>query len=108
MLEILVIIAVVKAFTRKAVEKNLSRGLWGFIGAASYYGPILINSFFILPYLIGNGIIDLGNEGGLQLKAIGINLVVGITCCFLAYQFLKNAKAAPDIVDSEILDSNLN
>mgnify|MGYP006928161606 CR=1 FL=1 len=108
MLEILVIIAVVKAFTRKAGEKNLNKTLWGIIGAASYYVPILLASLVVLPYLVGNGYMDYDDTTSMKFKLIAINLVVGIACCFLAYQVLKNTKAIPDTVDSDIIDSNLD
>lgn len=46
MLEILVIIAVVKAFGKKAEEKNLNKTMWKWIGGLSYYVPILFNELF--------------------------------------------------------------
>jgi len=51
---------------------------------------------------------DYDESTAVKFKLIAINLVVGIACCFFAYQVLKNTKALPDTVDSDIIDSNLD
>ncbi|MEM7162638.1 MAG: hypothetical protein AAF487_09400 [Bacteroidota bacterium] len=108
MLEIIIIIAVVKTFVKKAKEKNFNHVLWGFIGAGSYYIPILLMSFVVLPFLISSGNLSFPSESNFLYTSIAINLVVGISCCFMMYQLLKNSKARVQDTDAEILDSELN
>jgi len=107
MLEIIIIVAVVKAFTKKAKEKNFNKVLWGFIGAGSYYIPILIMSFVVFPYLIDNAVFNFSSQTQFLIISILINLALGISCCFIIYQVLKNAKANLAESDSNILDSEL-
>jgi len=107
MLEIIVIIAVVKAFGKLAEEKGLNKTLWSFIGAASYYGPILLMSFVILPALIMNGTFSVNDETTAILLSVVINLATGIICCLVAYQILKNQKNNTNEVNDDILDHGI-
>lgn len=104
MLEILIIVAVVRAFVRLAKEKKLNKGLWGFIGAASYYVPILITSFVIFPYLVEAGIYTPSTETEVYLVVILTNIVVGITCCFIAYRILKSQPSKDATLEEDIID----
>ena len=108
MIEILIIIAVVRAFARKAEEKNLSKNLWGFIGAASYYVPILLTSFLILPGLALSGFIEVTDETAFTVMAIFVNIIVGVSCCLVAYQILKNQKTREPEAAKDILDHGLS
>ena len=100
MLEILIIIAVVKAFCALAVDKGRSKALWGFVGALSYYGPLLLMSFFLLPMLVGSGMLPFITRDNYFFVGIIINLVTGVLCCLVTYGILKSlpgadAKSAP-------------
>ncbi len=103
MIEILIMIAVVKMFTKKAEEKKLSKGLWGFIGAASYYIPVLLVGFLILPNLVENGTIEVKSEMDGMIKGVLISVGVGAIGCVIAYQILKRQ---PDAIseDNKVLD----
>jgi len=86
----------------------MNKTLWGIIGAASYYIPILLMSFVILPMLITNGTITITDETSITFLAIGLNLAVGIICCSIAYQILKNMKPNVDESVVDILDHNMD
>ncbi|MCG8576981.1 MAG: hypothetical protein MI810_19025 [Flavobacteriales bacterium] len=106
MLEILLIIAVVKLFTKKAQEKGLSKGLWGFIGAASYYVPVFFTGWFILPAMVESGSLQFSTEMSAMLALVGISIGAGVVCCFVAYRILV---AQPDAIkeDEGLLDQDL-
>ena len=105
MLEILIIIAVVKAFKKKAQEKNLNQTIWGIFGALSYYLPILLMTFLIFPFLVGNRIIPVSTETEYMIYSFIVNIATGVACCFGLYQVLKNTKSESANVD--ILDNDL-
>ncbi len=104
MIEILIIIAVVKMFTKQAESKGLNKNLWGFIGAASYYLPILLFTFVIMPELIMSGVLDFSTETEIRVAAVLMNLAIGIICCIIAYQILKSRPTQIE-EDSEVLDT---
>lgn len=108
MIEILVVIAVVRAFVRKAEEKKLNKTLWGFIGAASYYIPVLLTGLIVLPLLVVNGIISVGSETQFLIMSVFINILIGVLCCFVAYQILKNKEVQTKPINTEILDDELD
>lgn len=103
MIEIIVMIAVVRAFIRLAKQKGLNKTRWGIIGALSYYGPILICSIFILPVLFQMGILPADTTAFLGISVV-INLILGVACCFAAYQYLKRLNTEPATTDNDILD----
>jgi len=107
MIEIIIIIAVVKAFAGLAEEKNLNKTLWGFIGAASYYIPILLMSFVILPALVVNGIITVESETSITIMAVIANIIAGVLCCLIAYSILKNKTPYVDESMEDILDQEV-
>ena len=107
MLEIIIIIGVVSAFRKQAEKKNLNKTIWAIIGAASYYVPILLMSFFILPALVINGVVPVTSEDSLTVISIVTNLITGITCCFIAYQILKNQRTKINESEQNILDQEL-
>ena len=104
MLEIIVIIAVIKAFKAMAEKKGLNRGLWAWIGGLSYYIPVLVFGLLIAPMLFEAGIIPVYSEIGATFVAILLNLIVGFLCCGGAYLYLKSrpnltASSDPTIID---------
>lgn len=104
MVEILVVIAVVKAFKDMAGSKGLNKSLWAWIGGLSYYVPVLIFGFLILPILFENGIIPVQSEGAATIIAILLNLVMGIVCCGSAYLYLKSRSSVTASSDPTIID----
>lgn len=104
MIEIFIIIAVVKMFTKLAEKKGLSKGLWGFIGAASYYVPILLFSFVIAPALVENGTLDFSTEMSARITLVLMNIAIGVLCCVIAYQVLKS-QPVKTLESSEIIDA---
>ncbi|MEO1712943.1 MAG: hypothetical protein AAFU60_06370, partial [Bacteroidota bacterium] len=80
----------------------------GFIGAASYYVPILLTSLLILPALVLNGFIQVTDEKALKMMAIFVNIIVGVGCCMVAYQILKNQKTKEPEAAKDILDHGLS
>ena len=104
MIEILVIIAVVKAFKAMAELKGLNKSLWAWIGGLSYYIPVLLFGFLILPLLFENGIIKVESEIGATFLAVFLNLIVGIVCCGGAYLYLKSRPSVTANSDLNIID----
>ncbi|MEM0998189.1 MAG: hypothetical protein AAGN35_13960 [Bacteroidota bacterium] len=94
MIEIIVIIFVVRAFTGLAGRKNLNKIVWGFIGALSYYIPVLLMGFVILPPLIESGTFGYGY--GAIILSVVLSIAVGAITCVIAYQVLKNQDGQPD------------
>ncbi len=90
MLEILIIIAVVKVFSATAVDKARSKFLWGAIGALSYYVPLLLMSFFLLPLLVNSGVLPFVTRENYFVVGIVFNLITGVACCMIAFLILKN------------------
>ncbi|MEL7500305.1 MAG: hypothetical protein AAFN77_22100 [Planctomycetota bacterium] len=89
MLEIIIIIAVVRGFSSVAEKKGRSKVLWGFIGALSYYVPILLMSFLILPIMMDAGMLPFITLDNAFFIGILINLASGVACCFAAYLVLR-------------------
>ncbi len=108
MLEIILIVAVAKAFVRKAEEKGLHRNLWGLIGVASYYSPILLMSFVVMPYLISTGMLSVNDHADYFFYSILLNLGFGGLGCLIAFQILNNQKINIDEPNTDILDSDLD
>jgi len=104
MIEIIVIIAVVKAFRAMAASKGLNKALWAWIGGLSYYIPVLVFGFLLLPQLFANGIIPVYSELGATFVAIFCNLIVGVLCCGGAYLYLKSLPNATSNNDINIID----
>lgn len=106
MLEILLIIWVVKRFKQIAENKGYTRWVWGLIGALSYYVPIILMSFLILPAMITNGIVDFSNYSEIELKLliILINLVTGVLCCMLTYHFMSKLPDKTNTATADLLD----
>jgi hypothetical protein len=102
MLEILVIIWVVRKFKEMAQDKGYVRWQWGLIGALSYYLPIVLNSIVVAPLLVASGIIE--SDEFFKLKIILMNLVVGISCCLITYQILRN-RPDKNVSDPSLLDN---
>ena len=105
MLEIIIMIGVVRMFVNKAKEKNLPHVLWGIIGAASYYVPIILTSFVIMPALVQNDTIVFTSESQVYVTLLLTNLAVGVSCCIIAYQVLKRLDSGNE--ESTILDENV-
>lgn len=106
MIEILIMIAVVKAFAKRAKEKNFNKTLWGFIGAASYYVPVLLMGLWIFPNMVLNGSVQISSEGAYMVMSIVINLITGVICCGIAYSVVCNLKPNVKVIkeDERILD----
>jgi hypothetical protein len=88
---------------RTAESKGLNKGLWGFIGAASYYGPLLLFGYGIAPILIENGTLEFDSLQSAQISLVAMNIAVGITCCVIAYQILKN-QPVQEVENEEVID----
>ena len=89
MLELIIMIGVIGWFYRTAKNYGKNGVSWGVIGAISYYIPVLIMSFFIVPSIL------IGIHGFLPRFVIDILLSVGagIGCCYLARTVLVNSLA---------------
>jgi hypothetical protein len=99
MIELLIVIAVVKIFAKTATSKNRNKFMWGAIGAVSYYGPVAITGFVILPEMVASGQATFNN----QFQVIGLLILVGAACCAIAYAVLKQlpklASLSDDVID---------
>lgn len=102
MIEIVIMIGVIRAFARKANAKGLNKTTWGILGALSYYVPILVSTALILPLLYEWGVISWEGYAAFGMN-VGINLALGIACCFGLYQYLRHIKTEtrqhPGILD---------
>jgi hypothetical protein len=92
MIEIFVMIGVIGWFARTAKIKGLNSVLWGFIGALSYYGPLLIFGRLIYPAMI-KGSVTYDNQTTYIILGVVLNMAIGIACCVVARKILL-AKAA--------------
>ena len=90
MLEIIIIIGVVKTFCSVAENKGRSKVAWGFVGALSYYVPILLMSFFLLPLMVDAGLLPIVTQDNYFLVNLFSNLAAGVICCVVAYLILKS------------------
>lgn len=108
MIEILIIIAVVRQFRKLAEAKKLNPTTWAWIGALSYYIPILLMSFLVFPMLINTGLISFSDETMFSVYAVLGNLAVGIIGCFIAYTILKNRESGMSVENTDILDADLD
>jgi hypothetical protein len=104
MIEIFIIIWVVRLFMSTAFDKGYVRWQWGAIGALSYYLPIIINSLVVFPLLINEGIMTMP-QGGFAWEFILLNLLIGGTCCFIAFQILKRLPDKNTDGHSDVLDA---
>jgi hypothetical protein len=80
-------IGVIGWFARTAKVKGQGGFLWGFIGAISYYGPVLIFGRVLYPEIV-KGSVTYDNQGSYMIVGILLNLTIGIGCCFLARKIL--------------------
>ena len=87
MLEVIIMIGVIGWFYRTAKNHGKNGALWGLIGAVSYYIPVLIMGFFVVPAIVA------GIDGFFPRFIVAILLTVGagIGCCFLARTVLLNS-----------------
>lgn len=103
MLEILLLLFLVHQFAQMAFDKGYPRVLWGFIAVASYCGPILLLDLVIVPLLIENGtIIPPANMG---IILVGVNLILGVTCCMIAYYILRRMPDKAAVPNPEIMEN---
>jgi len=98
MLEIIALIAVVRAFYRTAINKRLNGVVWGFIGLFSYLIPVLFVWLYLMPTLVKNGSLNIHSEAQLMLYGIVFNLLAGIAGCLIAWNTLKRQ---PEGIPSE-------
>ena len=113
MLEIFIMLGVIGWFSRTAKSEGKSGLLWGFIGAISYYGPVIIFGRFIYPALV-KGSVTYENQGTYMIVGILLNLAIGIGCCFLARNILLsvleetavNNNSVPGITEEVKTDSD--
>jgi len=87
MLEIFITIGVIGWFARTAKSKGKSGPLWGFIGAISYFGPVLVFGKLIFPEIV-KGSVTYDNQFGYMVLGTVLNLAIGIGCCLSARQIL--------------------
>ena len=87
MIEIIIMIGVIGWFAKTAERQGKRWVLWGFIGAISYYGPVLVFGLVIYPALI-RGSVTSANLGIYQIMGIALDLAVGIGGCLFARQRL--------------------
>jgi len=87
MVEILVMLGVIRWFTTTAKTQGKNGSLWGFIGAASYYGPVLLIGTLIFPEIV-RGKVTPDNQFSYIALGIATSVTAGIICCFFARQML--------------------
>ena len=111
MLEIIIMIAVVRAFYRTAVSKKLNGYAWGTIGALSFYIPVLIMGLGLLPMLVKNGTLEIHSQGQAIFMAFIFNAITGTVCCLTAWNILKRQKEGvvteDNLLDVEVSKSEL-
>ena len=104
MIELIIVVLVVRMFTKKASEKGLNKVVWGIIGALSYYVPVLLVGFLLLPSLIESGTLDFSSVGTAVAVSLLITLGTGVLCCVGAYRILLSqnsiVKQNESVIDS--------
>jgi membrane associated rhomboid family serine protease len=88
MLEIVVMIGVIRWYHRTAKAIGRNGLLWGLMGAASYYVPIVVCGQFIFPTILAP-YIDYDNQTEFYIGAVLANVAIGIVCCFALMTVLK-------------------
>ncbi len=93
MLEVIVMMGVIAWFSRTAKRMGRSGFLWGFIGATSYYVPVLVFGRAVYPELVRS---EIGSDNVVQYMLLGmiLTLAVGIGSCFLARLVLLSSAAS--------------
>jgi Na+-driven multidrug efflux pump len=81
-------IGVVGWFYRTAKQIGHNGVLWGAMGALSYYVPMLICSWLVLPAFL-QPFLTYSNQTELQLLDVALSLLVGIGCCVALRQILS-------------------
>ena len=114
MIEIIIMIGVIGWFAKTAQSQGRSRVLWGFIGAISYYGPVLVFGLVIFPALI-KGSVTRANVTIFQIVGIVLDLVVGIGGCLFARQILLSkedshapVEIAPEAWECEVCGATVD
>ena len=92
MIEIFIMIGVISWFARTAKSKGKSGVLWGFIGAISYYGPVLVFGRLIFPEIV-SGRVTYDNQFSYMAVGLVLNLAIGIACCLFARKMLLATEA---------------
>ena len=87
MIEIIIMIGVIGWFARTAKSKGANGLLWGFIGAISFYGPVLVFGRVIYPVIV-KGSVTYDNQVSYMIVGVLLNLAIGISCCLLAREIL--------------------
>lgn len=94
MLEIIILSFVIWVFSKKAKTKRLSGILWGIIGTLSYYVPLVLVSFYVVPHVVT----DHSGIGPVSRSTL-FSLAGGIIGSAIAWFFLR---AQPDGKTSQI------
>ncbi len=102
-IEILVVLAVVKAFRAMAAVKGLNKALWGWIGGLSYYVPILCFGIIIFPFLLEKDLFPLESKAMVGSFSI-LNLLVGVSSCGGTYLYLKSKPNTKSKNELDIID----
>jgi hypothetical protein len=92
MIEIIIMIGVIGWFARTAKSKGKNGFLWGFIGAISYFGPVLVFGKLIFPEIV-KGSVTYDNQFGYMALGTVLNLAIGIGCCLFARKILLSQEA---------------
>ncbi len=99
MLEIIFLTFVIWVFSKKAKTKRLSGMLWGIIGTLSYYVPLVLVSFYVVPHVVT----DHSGIGPVSLSTL-LSLAGGILGSAIAYLIMRaqpdGTPAHPDVLDA--------
>jgi hypothetical protein len=84
MIELIIMAGVVYWYFQAARRNGRNGWLWGFVGALSYYMPMLLVAIVIAPAIIFSlAPMGPGDEGFYSFLSVAIGVVTGVTCCVL-------------------------
>lgn len=101
----IVLIIIVVAFVNKAKELGLNKALWGFIGAAAYFGTQFLFGI-IAAFAMGlEEATSMDTSGELVINLIGI--IIGGVAAYIAYQQMPNYVATERPSQDDLLDEDM-
>ena len=101
----IVLIIIVIAFVNHAGELGLNKILWGFIGAAAYFGTQLLFGMIAALFIGLDEAATLDRTTELVLNFVGI--IIGGVVAYIAYQRMPEYAKKEEIDIDDLLDQDM-
>lgn len=106
MIEFIIMIFVAGWFAKTANKNGEPGGLWGLIGAISYYVPTLIFGFYIYPAMIRGTYYSISSQSAIVMQGVLLSVLTGVCCCIIARVILLNKINKSKSNDKEIFSDS--